>query len=150
MQTSHFAIDSSVYQSYYSNQSLRSAGWAAVPTDNDVVPGGFWGECTGCTKRMAPRESNTSPVACPYPDPSSLGPPSLLTTVSRVEKCSRRYVSVVQFRTQEEKTMYSVVLMMAISGGSEVPDLGRHGGGGCYGGGYGGCYGGGWGGCYGG
>ena len=52
--------------------------------------------------------------------------------------------------------MYSMVLMVALSGGAEVPDFGR---GGCYGGGwggcYGGCYGGGcygygcWGGCYG-
>jgi uncharacterized protein (TIGR03000 family) len=48
--------------------------------------------------------------------------------------------------------MYSVVLMMAIAGGSEAPDHGLRGGGGggCYGGGYGGCYGGGYGGCYGG
>jgi uncharacterized protein (TIGR03000 family) len=54
--------------------------------------------------------------------------------------------------------MYSVVLMMAMTGGAETPDFGRRGGcaGGCYGGGYscGGCYGGGWGcsggGCHGG
>jgi len=42
--------------------------------------------------------------------------------------------------------MYSMVLMVAMTGGAEVPDWGRHG---CYGGGYGGCYGG-WAGCYGG
>jgi uncharacterized protein (TIGR03000 family) len=49
--------------------------------------------------------------------------------------------------------MYSVVLMMALSGGAETPDFGHRGGchgcsGGCYGGGHGcsGC----WGGCYGG
>jgi uncharacterized protein (TIGR03000 family) len=67
--------------------------------------------------------------------------------------------------------MYSMVLMMALTGNADVPDFGRHGGchgcrggcyggcwggcwggcyGGCYGGGWGGCYGGGWGGCYGG
>jgi uncharacterized protein (TIGR03000 family) len=64
--------------------------------------------------------------------------------------------------------MYSVVLMVAMAGGGDAIDLGRHrGGGGCCGGGYGysgccgggcyggGCYGGGWsyscsGGCYGG
>jgi uncharacterized protein (TIGR03000 family) len=50
--------------------------------------------------------------------------------------------------------MYSMVLMMALSGGAEVPDCHRHGCCGCYGGGYGGCYGGcyggGYGGCYGG
>ena len=64
--------------------------------------------------------------------------------------------------------MYSVVVLMALSGGVDTPDLGgrRHGchggrggchgcygggcyGGGCYGGGYGGCHGG-YGGCYGG
>ncbi len=59
--------------------------------------------------------------------------------------------------------MYSMVLMMALTGSADVPDFGRRGGchgcrggcwGGCYGGGWGGCYGGcwggGWGGCYGG
>ena len=69
--------------------------------------------------------------------------------------------------------MYSVVVLMALSGSVDVPDIGRRGGGGCcgchggggrrgrhgchggcyggcYGGGYGGCYGGGYGGCYGG
>jgi len=50
--------------------------------------------------------------------------------------------------------MYSVVLMMALTGGAELPQShGCRGGNGCYGGGYGGCYGGGcWGGggCYGG
>jgi uncharacterized protein (TIGR03000 family) len=55
--------------------------------------------------------------------------------------------------------MYSVVLMMAMTSGTDVPvdGLFNHGGscsgscyGGCYGGGYGGCYGGGYGGCYGG
>ena len=72
--------------------------------------------------------------------------------------------------------MYSVVVLMALQGSVDVPDLGRRGGGGCcgcqggggrrgrhgcrgggcygggcYGGGYGGCYGGGFGGgCYGG
>lgn len=51
--------------------------------------------------------------------------------------------------------MYSMVLMVAMTGGAEVPDWGRHGCGGCYGGCYGGwagCYGGGYygrGGCYG-
>jgi uncharacterized protein (TIGR03000 family) len=55
---------------------------------------------------------------------------------------------------QEVSEMYSVVLMMALSGGSEAIDFGHRGGGcsggcsgyasaGCYGGGYGGCYGGG-------
>jgi uncharacterized protein (TIGR03000 family) len=63
---------------------------------------------------------------------------------------------------QEEASMYSVVLMMAMTAGAETPDCGRrhgcHGcnggcyGGGCYGGGCygGGCYGGGCAGCYGG
>jgi uncharacterized protein (TIGR03000 family) len=47
--------------------------------------------------------------------------------------------------------MYSMVLMMALTGSADVPDLGRRGGcHGCRGGCYGGCYGGGWGGCYGG
>jgi uncharacterized protein (TIGR03000 family) len=53
--------------------------------------------------------------------------------------------------------MYSMVLMVALSGSVEVPDCHRrscgcYGGckGGCYGGGYGGCHGGGYGGCYGG
>jgi uncharacterized protein (TIGR03000 family) len=56
--------------------------------------------------------------------------------------------------------MYSMVLMAALTTGTDMPDLGRRGGrgggccggcyGGCYGGGYGGCYGGGYGGCYGG
>jgi uncharacterized protein (TIGR03000 family) len=58
--------------------------------------------------------------------------------------------------------MYSMVLMVALTGGAEVPDCHRcgcHGGyggcyggcwGGCYGGGYGGCHGGGYGGCWGG
>jgi uncharacterized protein (TIGR03000 family) len=50
--------------------------------------------------------------------------------------------------------MYSMVLMVALSGGAEVPDWGRGGChgcyGGCFGGCYGGCYGGCWGGCYGG
>jgi uncharacterized protein (TIGR03000 family) len=63
--------------------------------------------------------------------------------------------------------MYSVVVLMALQGSVDVPDLGRRGGcGGCYGGCYGGgrrgrhgchggcygggCYGGGYGGCYGG
>jgi uncharacterized protein (TIGR03000 family) len=61
--------------------------------------------------------------------------------------------------------MYSMVLMAALTSGTDLPDMGRRGGrgggccgcyggmsyGGCYGGGYGGgCYGGGWGGCYGG
>jgi uncharacterized protein (TIGR03000 family) len=46
--------------------------------------------------------------------------------------------------------MYSVVLMMAMTSGAEVPDFGRRGGCyGCWGGCYGGCYGC-WGGCYGG
>ena len=59
--------------------------------------------------------------------------------------------------------MYSMVLMAALTTGTDMPDIGRRGGrgggccgcyggmayGGCYGGG-GGCYGGGWGGCYGG
>ncbi len=57
--------------------------------------------------------------------------------------------------------MYSVVLMMALGTGGELPAChhrchGCYGGGysygcygGCYGGGYGGCYGGGYGGCYG-
>jgi uncharacterized protein (TIGR03000 family) len=60
--------------------------------------------------------------------------------------------------------MYSVVLLMAVTAGSESADFGhrRNGGdctggcygagmarGGCYGGGYGGCYGSGYGGCYG-
>jgi uncharacterized protein (TIGR03000 family) len=71
--------------------------------------------------------------------------------------------------------MYSMVLMVALTGSADVPDFGRRGGchgcsggcyggcyggcrggcyggcrGGCYGGCWGGCYGGGWGGCYGG
>jgi uncharacterized protein (TIGR03000 family) len=47
--------------------------------------------------------------------------------------------------------MYSMVLMMALTGSADVPDFGRRGGcHGCRGGCYGGCYGGGWGGCYGG
>src|SRR5215467_14355091 len=51
--------------------------------------------------------------------------------------------------------MYSVVVLMALSGGVDTPDMGGrrgcHGGRGCYGGCYGGgCYGGGYGGCYGG
>ncbi len=52
--------------------------------------------------------------------------------------------------------MFSMVLMAALTTGSDLPDFGRRGGrgcsGGCYGGmGYGGCYGGmGYGGCYGG
>jgi uncharacterized protein (TIGR03000 family) len=49
--------------------------------------------------------------------------------------------------------MYSMVLMAALTTGTDMPDLGRRGGGccGCYGGmSWGGCYGGGWGGCYGG
>jgi uncharacterized protein (TIGR03000 family) len=53
--------------------------------------------------------------------------------------------------------MYSIVLMAALTSGTDLPDFGRgcHGcRGGCWGGCYGGCYGGwgygGWGGCYGG
>jgi uncharacterized protein (TIGR03000 family) len=56
--------------------------------------------------------------------------------------------------------MYSMVILAALGGSVDVPDMGRrrggcHGGyggcyGGCYGGGYGGCCGGGYGGCYGG
>jgi uncharacterized protein (TIGR03000 family) len=47
--------------------------------------------------------------------------------------------------------MYSMVLMAALTSGGDVPDFGRHGCHGCWGGCYGcwgGCYGG-WGGCYG-
>jgi uncharacterized protein (TIGR03000 family) len=47
--------------------------------------------------------------------------------------------------------MYSIVLMVALSGGADTPALGHHGcNGGCYGGCYGGCSGGCYGGCYGG
>lgn len=50
--------------------------------------------------------------------------------------------------------MYTMVLMAALTTGTDMPDWGRRGGCcGCCGGGYGGCYGGwgrGWGGCYGG
>lgn len=50
--------------------------------------------------------------------------------------------------------MFSMVLMAALTTGTDMPDFGRRGGrGGCCGGGYGGCYGGysmGYGGCYGG
>ena len=47
--------------------------------------------------------------------------------------------------------MYSMVLMAALTTGADVPDFGRHGCHGCWGGCWGGCYGcrGCWGGCYG-
>ncbi len=47
--------------------------------------------------------------------------------------------------------MYTMVLMAALTTGTDMPDFGRRGGcHGCRGGCYGGCWGGGWGGCYGG